>query len=168
MIDDEDPVCIPDVPPADDAPAVAAVDEQVDDWVTIPVDDGDDDMLIEPLVETDGDDFRVAVPDPVGDPRLEAEEAHDDAVADAVRRAISAIEDATVEWDSDAAPAADAAPITTEVAVQAPVAAVTGSPFAPPTLDTSAEAMYAQAEAAAPEAERSSALRRLIGGLRRK
>ena len=175
LIDDEDPVCIPDVPPADDAPAVAAVDEQVDDWVTIPVDDGDDDMLIEPLVETDGDDFRVAVPDPVGDPRLEAEEAHDDAVADAVRRAISAIEDATVEWDSDAAPAADAAPITTEVAVQAPddavqapVAAVTGSPFAPPTLDTSAEAMYAQAEAAAPEAERSSALRRLIGGLRRK
>ncbi|MEM8621336.1 MAG: hypothetical protein AAGF73_16595 [Actinomycetota bacterium] len=161
VIDDEDAIRISDLPPLDDALAADAVD----DWVTIPVDDADD-VLIDPLVETDGADFRVAVSEPTHDPTPAVEEAHDDAVADAVRRAISAIADATLEWDGDTSPTTGAAPITAEVPVQAP-AAVSGSPFAPPTLDTSAEAMYAQLEAAAADAERSSALRRLIGGLRR-
>ncbi len=150
--------------------------DEVDDWVTIPVDVPGDEALVSPIVETDGADFRVAVPSAPDDDAVDtapaaAPGADDDAVADAVRRAITAIEDATVEWDSDTesdgAPITDA-PITTEVAVQAPMAPVTGSPFAPPTPDMSAEAMYARVEAAAPDAERSSALRRLIGGLRRK
>ncbi|MEO1057835.1 MAG: hypothetical protein AAFY28_13065 [Actinomycetota bacterium] len=155
--------------------AVASDIDEVDDWVTIPVDVPGDDALVAPTVETDGADFRVAVPSVADDAVSNGAPADtandDDAVADAVRRAITAIEDATVEWDtdtaSDGATIADA-PITTEVPVQAPAAPVTGSPFAPPTPDMSAEAMYARVEAAAPDAERTSALRRLIGGIRRK
>ncbi|MEM9514802.1 MAG: hypothetical protein AAGA42_08065 [Actinomycetota bacterium] len=173
--DDVIPASEPIVDDAPTEPAATHHIDEADDWVTIPVDVAGDDALVTPTVETDGADFRVSVPSDADDVESNGAPADtvndDDAVADAVRRAITAIEDATVEWDtdtvSDGAILADA-PITTEVPVQAPAAPVTGSPFAPPTPEMSAEAMYARVEAAEPDAERTSALRRLIGGIRRK
>ena len=112
-----------------------------------------------------------------------------DDVADAVRRAIAAIESAAVDAPS-IAPISDPGPGDSG----APAATGLGA-FAPPSADTSAEALYSQWEAAAAEtatgsgsdavsvefdgdelttgdegeaSERSSALRRLIGSLRRK
>jgi hypothetical protein len=111
-----------------------------------------------------------------------------DDVANAVRRAIAAIESAAVDAPS-IAPISDPGPGD----IKAPAATGLGA-FAPPSADTSAEVLYSQWETAAAEAatgsgsdavsvefdseettgaegeasERSSALRRLIGSLRRK
>ena len=116
------------------------------------------------------------------------EEVPDD-VADAARRAIAAIESAAVDAPS-IAPISD--PESGDI--DAPAATGLGA-FAPPSVDTSAEVLYSQWETAAAEAatgsgsdavsvefdgeelttagegeasDRSSALRRLIGSLRRK
>ena len=134
-------------------------------------------------------------------------------VADAVRRAIAALEAASVPSPTILQPSGfvevDAAPAVAPFAAPAPNASPAFSGFAPPTLETSAEAMYARmaaeqevvteaADASEPRLptstspdgvasevavddddipagepeeggnERSSALRRLIGSLRRK
>ena len=170
-----------------------------------------------PFTETADGELRFDMPPLRLTDAGEASDIDDDVpddVAEAVRRAISAIESASAEPVDMADPLVDIEPatdaddvgdppseaweVTTEVAaVTAPMAGA----FAPPTMDTRAEVMYArEAEqvtvpAEAPDApiqlppahavasvvfvdddassgggssERSSALRRLIGSLRRK
>ncbi len=164
------------------------VDDAADaaDWTKLPMPDPQQLVSAEPpVVETDGVNFRIELPltpDDVVDDDAETVPA-DDVVADAVRRALSAIEQATIEWDAapassdvaeatngDRATAGEQPPRWDTEPVDAPVtdSIAEGSPFAPPTLDMSAEAIYARSEEVAGETERSSALRRLIGGLRRK
>jgi hypothetical protein len=120
----------------------------------------------------DGDLHFEMPPLVLSDDETAADEVPDE-VADAVRRAIAAIEAAAVmpiesavdiDTSSDigtiagtdvaelgvptetAAPA-DAAPVTNERAAQAAPLAPSGNVFAPPTLDMSAEAVYARMEA---------------------
>lgn len=156
---------------------------------------------------TFADDYTFAMPMLTLDDDVDvaADDVPDD-VAEAVRRAIAAIESASTATPSLAQPSV-AAPIivstveplvddapTAEASVTSPASFVNA--FAPPSLATSAEVLYAQldddlnedieddvAETPAVEPvtptlvegvddaagnERSSALRRLIGGLRRK
>jgi hypothetical protein len=193
------------------------------------LDDAFVDEMQEPaaFTETVDGDLRFEMPPLVlSDDDSDADEVPDD-VAAAVRRAIAAIEAAAVvpievafdidtaaesagvDADSVLAPEASAteavAPITTQLPVQDTPPTSAGIGFAPPTLDTSAEVIYARMEAeldaeldagtaaeievearaetetemptgtvAEPEVlapvgdDRSSALRRLIGSLRRK
>jgi hypothetical protein len=142
-----------------------------------------------PVVETaDGGLYFEMPPLDLSDETPSNEQVPDD-VADAVRRAIAAIESAAVDAPS-IAPISDPGPDDIDV----PAATGLGA-FAPPSVDTSAEVLYSQWEAAAADAatgseadavsvqfddeelttgaegeasERSSALRRLIGSLRRK
>jgi hypothetical protein len=166
--------------------------------VVWPDDDGivdeDPDALEEagPVVEAaEGGLYFEMPPLDLTDEPASNEEVPDD-VADAVRRAIAAIESAAVDAPS-IAPISDPGPGDID-APDAPATSGLGA-FAPPSVDTSAEALYSQWEAAASEAatasegdavsmefdgdestegaedeasERSSALRRLIGSLRRK
>ena len=96
-----------------------------------------------------------------------------DDVADAVRRAIAAIESVTVEPEGQPGGTLSAQPVGAETALPMP------QRFAPPTPDMRAEVIYGTEAAAQSEQtdvadngaggdERSSALRRLIGNLRRK
>jgi hypothetical protein len=166
--------------------------------VVWPDDDGivdeDPDALEEagPVVEAaEGGLYFEMPPLDLTDEPASNEEVPDD-VADAVRRAIAAIESAAAGAPS-IAPISDPGPGDID-APDAPATSGLGA-FAPPSVDTSAEALYSQWEAAASEAatasegdavsmefdgdestegaedeasERSSALRRLIGSLRRK
>ena len=138
-----------------------------------------------PVVEAaDGGLYFEMPPLDLTDEPASNEEVPDD-VADAVRRAIAAIESAAVDAPS-IAPISD--PGSGDI--DAPAATGLGA-FAPPSVDTSAEVLYSQWEAAATgsgsdavsvefdgeelttagegeASDRSSALRRLIGSLRRK
>jgi hypothetical protein len=149
------------------------------------------------FVETDQGELRFEMPPLESGGDDEASDEVPDDVAAAVRRAIAAIETAA------APPVQPASEITTQMpVVEAEPAPTAFTGFAPPTLDMSAEAIYARMEESAmlevaPEAvsgeapalpspgvasvvfvdeepepepadERSSALRRLIGSLRRK
>ena len=166
----------------------------------------DEDGGLELLVQTDNGDvvFDMPVLTLDEDQSVESDEVPDD-VADAVRRAIAAIESATMGSPS-IAPIGDPAspdPVASDLAgvgsdlnssevaaPKAPPAESAFAGFAPPTQATSAEVMYSQLAAeqqatVAPDAtatvdadadadsgdgpnERESALRRLIGSLRRK
>lgn len=214
------------VPSEDSAPVhVDALDDDFEFQVTWP--DGTAEAVeakvpVEDPVITETDDgaFHFEMPElEVSDDDAAADEVPDD-VADAVRRAIAAIESASVEpssvpvdgLTSDEPVVVDTfdTEITTKVEVMAPPEVVEPAPaleaptpagtggFAPPTMDMRAEVMYAWADPAAvdpagqstepslptpgvasvifvddePEEgsgnERTSALRRLIGSLRRK
>ena len=175
---------------ADEGDAVTEIDEGAasgdDGWL----DQEEPDAA--PIVQATDDGLYFEMPQlTLSDEPASDEEVPDD-VADAVRRAIAAIESAAVDTPS-IAPISDPGPGD----VDAPAApAHSGlSAFAPPSPATSAEVLYGQWEAAAAEAasgsvsdeasvefdadestegvedaasERSSALRRLIGSLRRK
>jgi hypothetical protein len=124
----------------------------------------------EVLTESDDGSMHFQMPELELSDEDEAGAEVSDDVADAVRRAIAAIESATVEPESQLpAPPSAHAP---EAALPVP------QRFAPPTPDMRAEVIYGAEAAAQPEYidngvddggdERSSALRRLIGSLRRK
>ncbi|RLE21062.1 MAG: hypothetical protein DRJ50_09765, partial [Actinobacteria bacterium] len=138
-----------------------------------------------PISVTDDGFIFEMPPLTLGEDQGSNEDVPDD-VADAVRRAIAAIESAAVETPSIAA-IADPGP--GDIGSPAPSSSGLGA-FPPPSVDTSAEVLYSQWEEAAATAqsdvaatevadgqpseagdsgnERSSALRRLIGSLRRK
>ncbi|HYN32531.1 MAG TPA: hypothetical protein VES40_07890 [Ilumatobacteraceae bacterium] len=150
------------------------------------------------FTRADNGDLRFEMPAlELSDNAADVDEVRDD-VAAAVRRAIAAIEMATGEVPVVTALTVDLDDALAEP-LQSPVAQPTGSSwvgFAPPTMATSAEVMYAEAQGApgvdqtaqpsSPAADvasaalideqpsvdaagdRSSALRRLIGSLRRK
>jgi hypothetical protein len=143
-----------------------------------------------PIIQTTSDGLSFEMPSlNLSDEPTTEEEVPDD-VADAVRRAIAAIESAAVDSPS-IAPIADAGPGDVDSSAAPGTTGFDG--FAPPSMDSSAEVLYSQWEAAAAASsaesgavsaeshgersaesiedagdERSSALRRLIGSLRRK
>jgi hypothetical protein len=171
---------------------------------------------VEPFVQIDDGVLHFEMPPlTLSDEPAAADASVPDDVAAAVRRALAAIESATVESlpaESLHVEPLQAEPLRVEPrqvdeadaepARPAPPAPRAGNAFAPPSLSTRAEVVYAQMEAAASEAvaepsvdsvgsapasgvasvvfvdddegsgddsnERSSALRRLIGSLRRK
>ncbi|NOX29504.1 MAG: hypothetical protein GXP35_05570 [Actinobacteria bacterium] len=193
VIDREFQVVWPD--DVDDVPATSG--DFVDSGDSVDVGDSVDEEPIVPdngevpIIQTTADGLYFEMPPLNLTDEPTTDEDVPDGVADAVRRAIAAIESAAV-GSASIAPIADAGPGDDE-ASEATAAADRGV-FAPPSIDTSAEVLYSQWEdaatetAAVPESgdmsvesgdspigpsedgadERSSALRRLIGSLRRK
>ena len=123
----------------------------------------------ESVVSTDDDGVHFQMPElDLSDEDESATEVPDD-VADAVRRAIAAIESVSVDTEVQPGGAPSSHGSAFEAAPPAPRS------FAPPTPDMRAEVIYGAEAAAQSEAvddgnsdDRSSALRRLIGSLRRK
>ena len=172
------------------------------------VDDGEEDEPTPPveaqIVETDDGGFHFEMPplviDEPGTARgsTVSDDSVPDDVADAVRRALSAIETATAQsvssarieapidvlFDDDVNVTTETSPSVSAAPAQPDAEPPSFSSFAPPTPDMRAEVLYAQAETSAdgtpsstPEGaeqrgtadgDRSSALKRLIGSLRRK
>jgi len=161
----------------------ASADAQIEE-----TDDGGFHFEMPPLVIDDGD----------GDPTTSGDAVPDD-VADAVRRALAAIETATaqsasvapldaridVSFDTDEHETAEPEAEPRVESIEPDPAPASWSSFAPPTLDMRAEMVYAQAETVEADAfagsalaaaddsgpgdgDRTSALKRLIGSLRRK
>ena len=170
-------------PTADGRTVAQQVDEDFEFQVTWP--DGTEDIVDasvttevpvtpEPqgLTGTDDGAIHFEVPEHVADGEDDVAADVPDDVADAVRRAIAAIESVAVEPDGLPAGVPSAHGAEPEAPLPMP------QRFAPPTPDMRAEVIYGAEAATRSEQvdtdhgddgdERSSALRRLIGSLRRK
>jgi len=186
VVDREFQVVWPDESDDDDNVEVI-IEDSVDESDFVEIGPLEQEATETPIIQTTADGLYFEMPPlDLGDEQTTDDVVPDD-VADAVRRAIAAIETAAVGSPS-IAPIADAGPGDLDVPA-APVASGLDV-FAPPSMDSSAEALYSQLEAAAAVSasgvsaespsegptepgeddanERSSALRRLIGSLRRK